>query len=187
MGFWIELQTIGAAWASAIATTGATGTALWLALSDRRRRQAEQQDAIKLIATGVAIYLEELRLELTTAIASIAKGLSLGNSEDLAKFLAVVAKNVNSLNTSVLTGQELNVLTQLPENAGEKIYAALACIRSVQDGFGRRLSIVSDGHAEYEVMVNYWTTQLVWAHELIEQSQEVCSRYGTLRIIQPRK
>jgi len=184
MSLWVDLQTVGAAWASAVATAAATGTALWLALSERRQRLIERDRAVKLIASGVAVYLEEIRLELITALASIEKGLSMGNPALLAEFLSTVADHVRTLNTAVLAGQELNVLAALPENAGEKIYTALSCIRSVQDGLSRRLDIVTGGNPEAGVMVEHWRNQLSWARGLVEEGQAVCARYGTLRVVQ---
>ncbi|HBL65935.1 MAG TPA: hypothetical protein DDZ58_08535 [Achromobacter sp.] len=185
MDFWIQLQTIGAAWASAIATAAATGTALWLALSDRRQRRIEREEAVKLIAAGVAVYLEELRLELVTALRSLEKGFSTGSVKDLTEFLLVVAGNVRTLNTTVLSSHELNVLSALPDNAGEKIYAALACIRSVQDGLGRRLETATQA-VEGDILAKFWYSQLQWAHGLIEEGQSVCAKHGTLRIIKPK-
>lgn len=186
MSLWVDLQTIGAAWASAVATAGATGTALWLALSDRRQRHRDRVASLALIASGVAVYLEELRLELITALKSMNKGLSMNNPKDLAEFLAVVEKNLRSLNTSVLSSHELAILSVLPENGGEKIYTALACVRSVQEGLSRRLEIVTDAHEEADVIVKYWRTQLEWAHGLIEDAQSVCAAHGTLKIIRPK-
>jgi len=186
MSLWVDLQTVGAAWASAIATAGATGTALWLALSDRRQRQAERKALLALIASGVAVYFEELRLELVTALKSLDKGLSMNDHGHLTEFLTVVATNVRSLNVSVLTSHELGILAGLPDNGGEKTYAALACLRSVQEGLARRMEIVTDAHEEAGVMVKYWRTQLEWAHGLIEDAQAICARYGTLRIIRPK-
>lgn len=105
---------------------------------------------------------------------------------DLAQFLNVVAANVRTLNTDVLSSNELSVLSALPNNAGEKIYVALACIRSVQDGLGRRLAIVTSANEEARVIVEYWRNQLGWAHSLIEDAQSVCAKSGTIRIIRPK-
>lgn len=139
-----------------------------------------------LIASGVAVYLEELRLELLTALRSISKGLSMNNAKHLAEFLQVVAGNLRGLNTSVLSSHELAILAALPNNGGEKIYAALACLRSVQEGLSRRLEMVTDTLDEAEVMVKYWRTQIEWAHGLIEDAQSICAAHGTLKIIRPK-
>lgn len=114
MSVWMDLQTVGAAWASAVATAGATGTALWLALSDRRQRKVEREAAARLLASGVAVYLEELRLELNTALASISEAQRRETQRDMQEFLALVAGNIQSLNTDFLSTEEFGVLSLYP-------------------------------------------------------------------------
>jgi hypothetical protein len=183
---WMDLQTIGAAWASAIATAGATGTALWLALSERRQRSVERLAAARLLASGVAVYLEELRLELNTALASISEAQRRDGPNDLPEFLALVSTHVQSLNTDFMSTELMGVLSALPDNAAEKTYVAIACIRSVQGGLNRRLDVVSDGHPERNVLVNYWKNQLSWAHGLVTEAQAVYAAHGQVRIIRPK-
>ncbi len=110
----------------------------------------------------------------------------MNNAKHLAEFLQVVAGNLRGLNTSVLSSHELAILAALPNNGGEKIYAALACLRSVQEGLSRRLEMVTDTLDEAEVMVKYWRTQIEWAHGLIEDAQSICAAHGTLKIIRPK-
>lgn len=186
MGVWMDLQTVGAAWASAVATAGATGAALWLALSDRRQRKVERETAARLMASGFAVYLEELRLELNTALASISEAQRRESQKDLQDFLALVATNIQSLNTDFLSAEELGVLGALPDNAAEKTYVAIACVRSVQGGLQRRLEVVSEGHPESGVLVDYWKNQLNWAHGLIKEAQTTYAAHGKVRIIRPR-
>ncbi|MGK8222208.1 hypothetical protein ACRS2S_19910 [Achromobacter xylosoxidans] len=186
MSFWVDLQTVGAAWASAIATASATATALWLALSDRRQRDADRLLAARIRASGIAVYLEELRLELNTALASISEAQRRGTADDLKQFLDLVSTNVQSLNTDFFSPEETSALSALPDSAAEKTYVAIACIRSVQGGLKRRLEVVSGGHPESNVLVNYWKNQLSWALALITEAQSVCAECGQIRIIRPK-
>lgn len=186
MSVWVDLQTVGAAWASAIATAAATATALWLALSDRRQREAERLLAARVRASGIAVYLEELRLELNTALASISEAQRRGNETDLKQFLKVVAGNVHSLNTDFFSANETSVLSALPDNAAEKTYVAMALIRSVQGGLKRRLETVLEGCPESNVLIDFWKNQLSWAHGLIVEAQSVYAEHGQIRIIRPK-
>lgn len=178
----LRFQEVGAAWAAALATSAAAAVALWIAGREQRLRRQEKNEAAQLIAAGTGIYLHALLLELSTAGNTLRKGLEPGSN--LSDFLKLAATNLGKLNTEWLSSAEVAAFHALPNLAGEKIYAGVACIRSVQSGVNIRLESALEANIDgRRVLADYWRNQVVIAHNLLLDALRECDSVSRLKLV----
>jgi uncharacterized membrane protein YfbV (UPF0208 family) len=168
---------------SAVGTIAAAAIALGIALRDGFRQKHERERSVKLIATGVLVYFNDLSTEVTTAVKTLREARK--HPEQYGNFLKTVSESFAKLDLSFLSQSELSALEFLPNNGGEKAYAGLACLRAVKSAFERRLETALDSDQQGQlVLLNHWLNHIEIGGNFILESMRDLSRYSSVRLIQ---
>lgn len=171
-----------AAWAAAFATTSAAATALWLGLSDIRRKDRERREVMLIAASGVSVYLDELIIELKSAAHNILAARA--NPLSVRKAIIMRSKtNLARLDLDYLGREDLLALSGLPNNASESIYLGLTCAKLVKGALDRRGDIAESEDPDADGVLERWQHQAEYAVGLFEKAVRECHRVAKTKLL----
>lgn len=180
----MQFSQTSASWAAALGTTFAACVALWLGLSESRRRENERLEGMLLIASGVSAYLDELIIELKSASLNIGEALrqrmDIGNRKEL---IARSKNNLAKLDLDHLSREELSALSALPNGTSEKIYVGLTCAKLVKGALARRGEIAELDDPDADVVLERWHAQASYAVSMFEEALRECHKHARIKLL----
>jgi len=181
--FMLFSQT-SASWAAALGTTFAACVALWFGLSESRRREKEHLESMLLIASGVAVYLDEMIIELKSASLNIGEARRQRmDMESRKELIARSQNNLAKLDLDHISREELSALSALPHGASEKIYVGLTCAKLVKGALARRSEIAELDNPDADVVLERWQAQASYAVAIFEEALRECHKHARIKIL----